>query len=183
MAFGFKRELIENVGMLDDYFFMEYDDMDFSWRARLAGYKVFFVPSAIVYHARGGTVGATYFQRLPNITLYSRNHLVTLIKNYELKNLLKVIPVIILIETAKMLYLMKKGHSKLATATLKGLFQVLIDIKLIWRKRMEVQLKIRKVSAKEVMKLMLPFNPKLLISFLARQAVGKRFVSNTKSYR
>ena len=86
-----RSEVIKKVGMFDDYFFMEYDDMDLSWRARLGGYKVFFVPTAIVYHARGGTVGATYFQRINNVTWYTRNHLVTLIKNYELKTLLKAV--------------------------------------------------------------------------------------------
>ena len=31
--------------------FMYCDDLDFSWRIRLAGYKIIYVPSAIAYHA------------------------------------------------------------------------------------------------------------------------------------
>lgn len=177
MAFAFKREVMEKIGMLDEYFFMEYDDMDFSWRARLAGYKVLFVPKAIVYHAGGGTVGATYFERKPkNVSQYLRNHIVTLIKNYELKNLLKTLPVVIVIEIAKMLYFLIQKRWSFAYAVLKGLCQVARDIKLIVKKRREVQSGIREVSDKEVMKCMVPFNPKLLLCFLASEAKRKRFI-------
>jgi GT2 family glycosyltransferase len=60
MAFAIRKHVFEEIGGFDDYYFMEYDDMDLSWRARLAGYKVFFCPTSLVYHARGGTVGGTY---------------------------------------------------------------------------------------------------------------------------
>ena len=54
MAFAIKREVIKKIGVLDEYFFMEYDDMDYSWRARLAGYIVFFVPEATsMYPCKG----------------------------------------------------------------------------------------------------------------------------------
>ncbi len=48
--------------MLDEDYFMEFDDQDFSWRTILAGYQVFFVATAIVYHVRGGTQGRTFFK-------------------------------------------------------------------------------------------------------------------------
>lgn len=180
MAFAVKEEVVKNIGMLDDYYFMEYDDMDFSWRARLAGYKVYFLPSAIVYHARGGTVGRTYFQRINNVEWYTRNHFVTIIKNYEIKNLIKVFSAVLTIEIAKILYLLIiKRNRKLAFAALKGIFQVVKDYKIILKKRKEVQ-KIRKISDKEVMKYMHPFKPKLIYSFIVSQAKGKRFILNTK---
>jgi len=180
MAFAVKREVIEKVGMLDGYYFMEYDDMDFSWRACLAGYKVFFVPTAKVYHARGGTVGATYFQRVKNVMLYTRNHFVTLIKNYELKTLLKLSPIILVVEILKILYLLIiKKNWKVAYAALNGIFYVLKDLKVILQKRMKVQ-RIRKISDKEIMKFMHPFNPKLLRLFLVLQAKGKRLILATK---
>ncbi len=178
MAFAVKRVVIEDIGMLDDYYFMEYDDMDFCWRARLAGYKVYFAPSAIVYHARGGTVGKIYFKRVKNVEWYTRNHIVTLIKNYENKNLIKILPTVILIELSKITYLLIiKRNKKVAFAAARGLFQVLKDLKHIMQKRKEVQ-KIRQVSDKEVMKHMHNFEPKLLYSFIVSQSTGKRFVIN-----
>lgn len=179
MAFAVRRKVIEEIGMLDDYYFMEYDDMDFSWRARLAGYKVFFVPSANVYHARGATVGATYFLRLPNITLYVRNHIVTILKNYEIRNILKVLPIVTAVEIAKMVYFFVKSKGKTADATFRGLMQVLLDLRIILSKRRAVQHG-RKVSDAEIMKIMHRFNLGLLFSFIDSQARGKRFISNLK---
>lgn len=180
MAFAIKREVIKKVGMFDDYFFMEYDDMDLSWRARLGGYNVFFVPTAKVYHARGGTVGATYFQRIKNVMWYTRNHLVALVKNYELKTLLKLSPVILAVETIKIVYLATiKKNWRLSYAALKGILQVLRDLKIVLRKRQEIQ-RFRAVSDKEILQIMHPFNPWLLRLFLVMQAKSERLVLHTK---
>jgi hypothetical protein len=174
MAFAIKRDVIKKIGVLDEYFFMEYDDMDYSWRARLAGYRVFFVLGAKVYHARGGTVGSTYFQRINNAKWYTRNHIVTLIKNYELGNLVKLLPVTLSMENLKILYLLAvKKNQKLAIAASKGLLCVLTDLPVILQKRMGVQ-KLREVSDRVIMKTMHPFNPWSLRLFLVLQAKGKR---------
>jgi GT2 family glycosyltransferase len=46
-----RRAVIERTGGFDeDSFFMYCDDVDFSWRARLAGYRVVYQPSARVFH-------------------------------------------------------------------------------------------------------------------------------------
>jgi GT2 family glycosyltransferase len=181
MAFAVRQEVIKEIGVLDEYFFMEYDDMDYSWRARLAGYRIFFVPTAKVYHARGGTVGSTYFQRINNAKWYTRNHIVTLIKNYELSTVAELFPVILAMESTKILYLLLiKKNQKLAIAASKGLLQVLRDMRVIFKKRIEVQ-KLRKVSDKVIMKSMYPFNPWSLRLFLVLQAKGKRLVITSKT--
>lgn len=179
MAFAIKREVINKVGMFDDYFFMEYDDMDLSWRVRLGGYKIFFVPTARVYHARGGTVGATYFQRVNNVTWYTRNHLATLIKNYQLKTLLRLSPIILIVEAIKIGYLaIVKKNLKLSYAAFKGILQVTKDLRIILQKRAQIQ-GIRTVSDQEIMQVMHPFNPWLLRLFLVMQAKSERLVLNT----
>jgi len=174
MAMAVKREVIEKIGMLDEYYFMEYDDMDFSWRARLRGYKVMFVPSAIVYHARGGFVGATVMTRNPlNIATYARNHLATLIKNYELGNLAKALPVVLFFDSAKVVNYALNRNVR-ALAVLKGLFMVVKDFKILWRKRLEVQYRIRKVPDSIIQKSMTRFNMHAQRLFLSLQARGKR---------
>ena len=179
MAFGIKQEVIRKVGVFDDYFFMEYDDMDLSWRVRLGGYRIFYVPLAKVYHARGGTVGATYFQRVNNVTWYTRNHLVTLIKNYELKTLIRLSPEILTVEFIKIGYLaIVKKNAKLAYAALKGILQITRDLKIIIQKRAEIQ-RFRSVSDKEIFKVMHPFNPWLLRLFLVKQSKSERLVLHT----
>jgi GT2 family glycosyltransferase len=180
MAFAVKQEVIRIIGGLDEYFFMEYDDMDYSWRARLAGFEIFFIPAARVYHARGGTVGATYFERINNVKWYTRNHIVTLIKNYERNTLLKLSVVVLAVEVTKILYLLiAKKNWKLANAASKGILNVISDSRVILKKRMEIQ-KSRKVSDKEIMRSMHPFNPWLLRLFLVWQAKGKRLAIEGK---
>lgn len=43
-----------------DTFFMYCDDVDFSWRVRLAGYKILYQPRAVVYHAKHLSIGAKW---------------------------------------------------------------------------------------------------------------------------
>jgi len=52
----YSRKLLEDVGMLDEDFFMTYEDYDLAFRARLRGYDCRFVEDAIVYHRYRGTM-------------------------------------------------------------------------------------------------------------------------------
>lgn len=44
---------LSHVGFLDDGYPMYYEDLDWSYRARLLGYKILAVPDAVMYHAMG----------------------------------------------------------------------------------------------------------------------------------
>ena len=45
-----KREVFEAVGLFRDEYFLYYDDMEFCWRARLAGFNVGIAASSICRH-------------------------------------------------------------------------------------------------------------------------------------
>lgn len=45
-----KKEVIDKIGLFDDNFFMYYEDLDFCYRAHLAGYEIIFLPQAEVIH-------------------------------------------------------------------------------------------------------------------------------------
>lgn len=47
------RESYERVGGLDESYFMYGEDIDFSWRFILAGYKNYYLPSARIIHYKG----------------------------------------------------------------------------------------------------------------------------------
>ena len=51
-----RKEAWEVVGPVDESFPMYYEDTEWSYRARLLGYKVCAAPQAVVYHAFGGRV-------------------------------------------------------------------------------------------------------------------------------
>ena len=47
------REALEKVGLLDEAYFMYGEDIDFSWRIKLAGYQNYYMPSARIIHYKG----------------------------------------------------------------------------------------------------------------------------------
>lgn len=73
-----RRSMLEDVGFLDDDFFMYYEDTDLSWRARLLGWKILYAPHAKVRHIHCGTTK----EWSPNfIYLTERNRLAMVFKN------------------------------------------------------------------------------------------------------
>ncbi len=51
----YRVEMLEEVGLFDDDFFAYFEDVDLSFRIQLAGWKIRFVPDAVVYHQIAGT--------------------------------------------------------------------------------------------------------------------------------
>jgi GT2 family glycosyltransferase len=45
-----RREVCDKIGLLDDSYFLYYEDVDFCTRARHAGYSVLYQPGALIYH-------------------------------------------------------------------------------------------------------------------------------------
>lgn len=50
-----RREVFDEVGLLDDGFFMYFEDTEFCFRARRAGWQILHEPAARVVHLRGGS--------------------------------------------------------------------------------------------------------------------------------
>lgn len=53
-AMMFRREVIEKTGLLDDGYFLYFEDVDFCLQAKRAGFKIVYNPNAIVWHEGGG---------------------------------------------------------------------------------------------------------------------------------
>jgi hypothetical protein len=45
-----KRAVLEKIGLLDDKFFLYWEDVDYSVRAKKAGFKIKVVPESVIYH-------------------------------------------------------------------------------------------------------------------------------------
>ena len=52
-----RRPVFESVGLLDEAYFLYFDEVDFCWRARRAGWRVFFVPASRIVHLEGVATG------------------------------------------------------------------------------------------------------------------------------
>ena len=89
----YRREALATVGPLDEDFFAFSEDLDWSFRAQLAGFSCRYVPSAVAYHRGSATVGKgeTDFFRYHTW----RNGLWIVLKDYPLAFLLLALPRIV----------------------------------------------------------------------------------------
>lgn len=74
---AYRRDMLDQIGLLDEAFFFSCEDVDLGWRAQLAGWRCIYVPTAVVYHklqATGGDATASYYN--------GRNFIYLLAKNY-----------------------------------------------------------------------------------------------------
>lgn len=86
-AMGLRRSLLREVGGFDEAFFPAYfEDVDLCLRARGAGYKVIYVPSAVVIHHEATVLGKDSFEQFH---AFHRNRLRFLVKHYSLAQLLE----------------------------------------------------------------------------------------------
>lgn len=73
---AYRKTMLDQIGLLDNDYFFLLEDVDLAWRAQLAGYKVLYVPTAIVYHhlsATGGGVTASFHDGRNSIWIVVKN--------------------------------------------------------------------------------------------------------------
>ena len=59
-----RKIAMDRVGFLDERYFFFLEETDWAYRMKRAGWKVFFVPAARIYHAQGKTVGGGFAARI-----------------------------------------------------------------------------------------------------------------------
>jgi GT2 family glycosyltransferase len=81
----YRREMLEEVGLFDETFFLYCEDTDLGLRARWAGWECAYVPGAMVEHRYSHTAG-----RASPLKAYyvERNRLYTTVKNFPMPALL-----------------------------------------------------------------------------------------------
>jgi GT2 family glycosyltransferase len=77
----FRKEMLEEIGLFDEDFFAYAEDTDLGWRARLARWKSYYVPEAVVYHHHSKKFG-TYSPL--KAFLVERNRIWVAWKNFPL---------------------------------------------------------------------------------------------------
>jgi GT2 family glycosyltransferase len=87
-AMLFRRDIIDDIGLFDPTFFAYQEDVDFAVRARLAGYRCLYLPSATVYHKGGGTSSTN-----PSLyTFYNQRNLELVVQSFPRRLLWKYLP-------------------------------------------------------------------------------------------
>jgi len=101
-----RREVLLKVGLFDELFFCLFEDVDLSWRIRLAKYRIVLAPRSIVYHKRrlSGGLGSKsrYYAK--------RNQLYLVTKYYSLGLILIFLPFFFFQLIEAIYYSYKTGH-------------------------------------------------------------------------
>jgi len=74
-----KREVIEKIGLMDENFFLYFEETDWCFRTIKEGYKILYIPSASITHFVGGS-GIPYKKR--NVFAYYESQLYFFKKHY-----------------------------------------------------------------------------------------------------
>lgn len=86
----YRRTMLEDIALNDEYFdedfFAYWEDVDLDWRAQLLGWECLYVPTAVGYHARGGS---GLYKRPEVAGHYLANRFLLIVKNDEFKHLLQ----------------------------------------------------------------------------------------------
>lgn len=99
-----KRQVFEKIGLFREEYYIYYDDQEFCWRARLAGYNVGLAEKSVCYHDYD-------FQNILNsLCLAERNRLTTLLTLEKAGTLSLILPCLILVQTGSILYFTLKGR-------------------------------------------------------------------------
>jgi GT2 family glycosyltransferase len=91
----YRKNLLDDLKGFDEHFFGYYEDIDICMRAFIRGWKILYVPSAVVYH-----IGSASFKKNPRNSVYllERNRFWFIYKNFSISIILKHLFFIILYE-------------------------------------------------------------------------------------
>jgi len=141
--FLIKRDFFKRVGGFDQDFFMYHEDHDLSWRIRLTGKELMVNPEAVMYHKY-------HFSKSPKKFYYSeKNRTQLLLKNYQAKTLLLILPALVLVELAEFCFALASGWFILKV---KSYIEIVLLLPSILRKRIIVQ-DLRRVDDSEIVRL------------------------------
>lgn len=145
-AFVISRSIICKIGFFDSDFFMDFADTDLAVRAWIAGHECILVSSAKVYHKYKMKIHPKRFFFL------ERGRYLLLLKNFEKRTLLFLMPALILTEILTWGYALRSGKAYVISK-LAAYRYIAANRHKIAKKRSEVQ-RLRVVGDRELFKLL-----------------------------
>jgi GT2 family glycosyltransferase len=107
----YRTSLFADVGLFDEAFFAYFEDVDLSFRARLAGHRIRYCADAVAFHDQGATsrtmagfATRQYFRNLPLL----------LAKNVPARLLPAVLPRFALVYSLMLLHQFRRGEARAA---------------------------------------------------------------------
>jgi GT2 family glycosyltransferase len=105
----YRTEMLRDIGLFDEDFFLLYEDVDLSFRAQLKGYKCLYIPEALVYHK-----GSSSIVHDSSLSVYygHRNLEWVYVQNMPSRLLLRTIFLHIFYDIAALSYFVISGRGK-----------------------------------------------------------------------
>ncbi|MDQ6750181.1 MAG: glycosyltransferase family 2 protein [Actinomycetota bacterium] len=140
----FRREALSEIGVFDDAFFAFYEDVDWSFRAQLAGFSIRYVPTAIAYHMGSATLG----QGMTDFTRYhtTRNQIWVVVKDWPLASIARHVPQLVHLQLVHLASALRAGS---LTVVLRAWRDAVGGLPAMLRKRRVVQ-RSRTVAIREL---------------------------------
>jgi GT2 family glycosyltransferase len=131
-AFVARRDVLEEIGGLDERFFMYMEDTELSMRAQLAGYSVVMSPRSRVVHDYALSVPPRKFYYL------ERNRVYMLVNVFRWRTLALMLPSLLLAEAGVWCYAARSGP-RMLRAKAHAYASVITSVPAMLRRRREVQ--------------------------------------------
>lgn len=169
-----KKFFIETGGF-DDYYVFSVEEMDLGLRVWMYGYKVLYVPQAVMYHFGSGTISKSGITSTQS-QMHARNRLYFIFKNYEIKNVIKGVFCHSCRCFAMAIYALLHKNWHTPHAILKGYFSFFKDLKEAFKARKRIN-KNRKRSDGEL------YNIGVIASFSEWVKENIRLLKNEKVFK
>jgi GT2 family glycosyltransferase len=155
-------DLLVSLGAFDESYFLLFEDVDLSMRARHQGASIFLVKEAKLLHKGSASIGK---HSSLNVFYSARNLIWTRFKNFPALTLLKSLPFLCLYQTMMFFRAIYKGRF---WVWLKAQFAALWGLNTIWKKRKEI------LSASKISRLEFE-------SWLRKGAIQEKWMAYKKS--
>jgi len=103
----YKKEVLDYLGGFDQNHFAYLEDCDLGYRAQIFGYRNYYTPHAVVYHAGSGVSGSRHNEF--KVTLSSKNSVYLIYKNMPVLQVIINLPFLIPGFLVKYLFFIRKG--------------------------------------------------------------------------
>ena len=139
-----RMSVYREIGGLEPTFRMHMEEIDWCWRCHLMGYRVVSAPQAKVHHYGGMTLRSESYGKM---YLNHRNSFLMLLKNYDWRSLLTVIPVRVLLELLTVFGSLLTGNVRRALAAAAGPAGALLQFPNVLGERRRIQATRRRSDA------------------------------------
>jgi GT2 family glycosyltransferase len=144
-----RRSMLDDIGLLDEDFFLIYEDSDLCFRAQLRGWQCCYAPEAVVYHKLNASIG-----KLSRVHVFygQRNVEYLYLKNMPGRLAWRYLPAHLLNTMLAWAYFTGKGHG---ISFIRSKIDFLRNIRRVMRRRIGIQRR-RTVSGRELNRMLNP---------------------------